>query len=785
MQQVDNQDQSFDAALRLGLRASARPQGIVHRLFLIAWPALRRIVRLRWPGHAHCGTSFKEKYISDWWRDQLERGIRRVIGSGGGGASAIGISVLSSSIPLLGICLSINSAAWRVLALFVSAALMCYAVLVVISYSAYVSLRAQPPEYYAKTMLAGRAESDAICIVAYEVLIVCRRFKAATKALAELHKSIFLPSGELENDSKTARVTKELVRPLADKINDNAERLSSLLARLKREIVEQEADLRRVQCLKVYLADQLGVSRRRICDHILQYSPTIHGVLTNKYFSNWNTVVQALKEHPHDPAFIDRLNSLVLQNERIQAKCDSRIDEQFELLANADLLGYVHRFASDRSSSGSAIAYAWSLSVVARQGEGFLGVESAKDARTLDARVLSERIGDRMRFLFRKQRAYPGLELHSICTSMLRLSREAPTKGKADRRNRKSCDELELDGLRSVASGEISNWLMQSSPTLRNRLAALANLGLSCERYISLCRSELVSRFAEKMEVLAAMSPAASTRRCVFVTQGYSKTVREAIRRGLSQLHQGAQPSVYVIRTSADDSDAQRMLFDLAEHRGEAEEQGLAYSVGSGHGDSLVGLLEPGDNVILVVGAECFDKSGRVLHPRVAGDAIESVRRSLMDHGIKCTLVVVAESYKRRTARFIDDSSYFRYHMDQLEVRSAGWADMIISDDEIYEPARTVRPPARAVDPQGTPPRRSKSASKKKSGRATPTQDAQTGKRPPFDSAAPLFRRTGRRNGGRSFAPPPASDSAATKPARVRGTKPGREIEGGAETSGA
>ena len=86
------------------------------------------------------------------------------------------------------------------------------------------------------------------------------------------------------------------------------------------------------------------------------------------------------------------------------------------------------------------------------------------------------------------------------------------------------------------------------------------------------------------------------------VTHGYSKTVRNALKRGLAR--SGECDSVFVMFAEGDDyRDAQRMVYELCE----GEEGAGILAVSRGDESILPGLLKQHDDVIVTLGAEVFE----------------------------------------------------------------------------------------------------------------------------------------------------------------------------------
>ena len=85
-------------------------------------------------------------------------------------------------------------------------------------------------------------------------------------------------------------------------------------------------------------------------------------------------------------------------------------------------------------------------------------------------------------------------------------------------------------------------------------------------------------------------------------------------------------------------------------------------------------LVDKDLKVMVVLGAECFDKKGRVLHPSGLKDE-EWIRQGLGDDEA-FSVVVVAEGYKFHED-LLASPHLFRHHLDRLQLYAPELIDVL------------------------------------------------------------------------------------------------------------
>ena len=188
--------------------------------------------------------------------------------------------------------------------------LTLYVLGVAICYSAYVALRAQSAEQYARTSLAGRNASESLEVLAYESRAACLDFCVEVADLDKFLREEVLTRGQLRPSFE-----KQILASLS-----RQDGLLEQLDSLRSHNIKQERGLARLLRMKELAADRLGIPRRRLCDHVLQYSPQMHQELAQKFLVNWDVIVVAVTQtngQALSPLTRNRIRSLARQNRRL------------------------------------------------------------------------------------------------------------------------------------------------------------------------------------------------------------------------------------------------------------------------------------------------------------------------------------------------------------------------------------------------------------------------------------------------------------------------------------
>ncbi len=597
-----------------------------------------------------------------FWRTTLYRSIRRAVSMGDGASGTWFLGVTSIYI---GVLFAVHPTGWW-LALAIAGGVL--GGILTIAAAGYTALRVQTPARFAETLLDGRSTPEAIRVTAFFVRELCLASRANLRTLHDrLQRE--LPEFENVDSTNTAKV-----EALLDGIAEKRAMLDEAISAYTRALLLQTQYVERVQALKRALATRLGLPRRRVCDHLLQFSPALFTSRMRKYAENWQTLAHAASRRYAnlDRPLRRRIEGLLRQNERIHAKLETRIAAQDALLddANTPLLAPICRIAAMHSSSGSILRYAWLVAAVAGAARNVTRDDAPGRRATFDRAIAM------LRFLRRKHRAYPGIELHD---SLLRICDRAIAALDRDdddvRRRKWEVARATLDG-----SGE-------HDP--QEAVGCLSELGLMVEGYVAKCRGEIVARVVDLMRAGHDERPFG-----LVVTTGYSKTVRQAIRESIGVARdtgggEGRDARVFVLTSDdpreEEEIDTRQMVFELAEpHAGRP----VPLAVGTGPSHVLASLLRTGEHVLFLIGAECWsDTPGlRVVHPRIGHGSLDAVVSEVRARASGCRVVAVAENYKHRED-LLADATVFRHHLDRLVVHEV---DAIVTEDEVHATRRLL-----------------------------------------------------------------------------------------------
>ncbi|MBI5850510.1 MAG: hypothetical protein HZB39_05650 [Planctomycetes bacterium] len=659
---VDRRDDTFATALANDLPVEPDPVEArfwsFYSLFLLVWWPLALLMRIK-PLLATRRVDARHRVF---WRTTLYRAIRRAVSMGDGASGTWFLGVTSIYI---GVLFAVHPGDWW-LALAIAGGVL--GGIFTIAAAGYTALRVQTPARFAETLLDGRSMPEAIRVTAFLVRELCLASLANLRALHDrLQRE--LPEFEDVDSRNTAKV-----EALLDGIAEKRAMLDVALSAYTRSLLLQTIQVERVQALKRALASRLGLPRRRVCDHLLQFSPALFASRMRKYAENWQTLAHAASRRYAnlDRPLRRRIEGLLRQNERIHAKLETRVAAQDELLdeTNTPLLAPICRIAAMHSSSGSILRYAWLVAAVAGAARNVMKNDAASRRATFERAIAT------LRFLRRKHRAYPGIELHDSLLRICDRAIGAPDRDDDDVRRRK----WEVARLALAGSDE-------HEP--QETVGCLSELGLLVEGYVAKCRGEIVARVVDVMRAGHDERPFG-----LVVTTGYSKTVRQAIRESIGVVRDsevGGERETRVFVLTSDDPreeeeiDTRQMVFELAEpHAGRP----VPLAVGTGPSHVLASLLRPGEHVLFLIGAECWsDTLGlRVVHPRIGHGSLDSVVREVRARASGCRVVALAENYKHRED-LLAEATVFRHHLDRLVVHEV---DAIVTEDEVLATRRLL-----------------------------------------------------------------------------------------------
>lgn len=550
------------------------------------------------------------------------------------------------------------------------------------------------PEDYAQILISGRPAVEVFGVIARDISKVCRRLE---KVLNRAPKPI------------STEATKKDAVP-------------AFVRRLERTGKRQHLRLKRLEQMKRRAAVELDIPTRRVCDHIFQYSPSIHENRLENCIRKWKQILA----HPRDNLGID----IGAHRDPYLDNTAKRVEFQKQLLIHRDLHYHIQTFASSHSTSGSLQIYAEALSHVARRylrdRNGYFPLSSA------GGNALRYDLADRLLFLFRKQKSHPGFDLHSLILRFLggeTKASETPSdsvenqgnggKGRSTQKGSRSDGEAEstIDAQRlseflthvrdhssrrriglagdQVQSSSIrkraetffegTEWVKDEP--LKTLLEQLIVLPVALNHKSRAMKRTIRKRFWDLYEEWVRRTPASTNATSYIVTHGYSRTVRSILTPS------GDEPDseqddfkLFFMLPGADQNghrfhslDTRILEYELKEDSRFRRERLMA----AGPWEILGKLLKKGDRVLILLGAECFDRQGRVVHARGVADQLPGFLRSLEDKKIPAVVVVVAESYKTQGDNYTlaQDANFFGQHFDQVDLYPAKHIHLIVTDD--------------------------------------------------------------------------------------------------------
>lgn len=575
-----------------------------------------------------------------WWSFYLFWSLRQVIGRSRGEIVAVGHAFLALTFTGLtayaGYFPDLSSTA-RLGAPIGFVLIVGWLYVLAIFYMAYAALRAATPEEYALAAMANKSESDVLRVLAYEMLVACWEFRnnaSAAQAAIEARRGLpptghAFPAGFLQN--LEARYTEK-----AKSTNDALPRLRALVD---------------------FGAEMLHVSPHRLCDHVLKYRPETHHYLSEKYSGHLRGVARDLQRSDYASAA-----------HRIERCCEIRDDfdrraHHLDLLFRcAYLHPFIHRISSRHSTSGALKEYARALDAFATDA-----LDRLRTGKSL-ATAAHAQLSEILRLLHRTQQAYPGFDIHQLC---LRLCQLAALTGTAS--------EVLAAQVLSEMHHKPKTFQFGHIPgsSVLDEIQALKGVINTVERLVDEGRSDIRKKFLIHWTRWLAGARPGCTQLIIF-THGYSKTVRHALEGILTAqtIHPGLRVMV-MSSSDQDPEDARRMVYELRSRVIDDRRQ----LISDGDEDVVLDLLDKqSSDLLVVVGAECFDGNKRVIHPRGARDKLEKLHA----HPKHPEVWVVAETYKHHRGNLLDALPFFRYHL---------------GDQDIYPPALITQ-----VIPSDTPP---------------------------------------------------------------------------------
>lgn len=526
----------------------------------------------------------------------------------------------------------------------------------------YNSLRHLPPEEYARTVMDGYPVTRSLQLVSHAIWKLCRRFvkNQSTVCLEKFADQLLQAISKQETDP--------ILSLQKHRIGKHVQRLAGMLLR-------QDASIQRVIALKKFSAKQLHLPEQQVCDYLYQFSPTLFRNRVAKYISNWEEILNMDAYHSADciPVLRNRLKAILLQNKSILQKTTKRMQYQTQLFTYTDLHSHIQGFVSDASISGAVRQYAQAISCVAHQALSELRPGQTENRRQLTAML--QEVWNRLQFLYYKQRAREGFDLHYTC---YRICKTAAAGGHSVPHRRENQIAL-LEGL--MTNPDHNPFNPDPLPALRE-LQDLSHLFETVTIVVEQCRDNLIETFRGFYDTwLDGMPQYEPGPARLIITHDYSKTVREVLKRVVlplggkqSVIPEVACPKIFIVKSRQEEaSPAKLMMYELKEG-GFRQELKNTFSG--------VDKLMSGAKIMILIGAECFDRDRWVFHPGGIGEYIQGLRKLTEQQDADLLVVVVAESYKCHD-RLVELPEFYQDRFDRLSLYEPGMIDVIVTNSDI------------------------------------------------------------------------------------------------------
>jgi len=498
------------------------------------------------------------------------------------------------------------------------------------------------PGDYARIMIGGRPASETLQVISREIEKACKTFLGA-----EEHLTKSAPE-------------------------------SRAFDKLKMRFAKQHRALLNISALLELASQELDIPLSRLRDFVFEYDPAMHRKYFQKAIQN-SELRSELKEKPL------RRDELLGENKWILGSVKKIIRTQEEILAYTAIHPRVLQVAATRSTSDATGRYANAVSYVAKQV-----CEVIPSRRRWGKRRKEKFIDglDALRFLVRKQRAHPGFDLHQSCITAWQEAKQAAVAPITTQEEMEKTLYSLKEKLNQRKKVEDDDWEKE-----RRRMEGLCELSEVIDDGFVRWRNLLVERFRSLYVGWSGKKTDDPTcqenQKTLLVTHGFSATVREVFNRGLpteKELknilpHHGI-PNIFVVNSGEKgDFDSRFMERELLANKGQdqaganvPQDRGFD-NITAGHEDTLASLLDKNTRVMLVLGAECFDRKGRVIHPWGLKD--HGFRRKLRG-AAELRVVVVAEGYKFHEDLLSISQSY-RYHLDRIQLYEPKFVDAFVT----------------------------------------------------------------------------------------------------------
>jgi hypothetical protein len=608
-------------------------------------------------------------YFIQWARLRCGQ-ICRVLITGNHGAVGSVFSILSVIVALVLFFLSRNNDLLLARAVVAVSGFLVLSTLVL----GYWALRVMPPHDYAQVSIGGRPASMTLQLISLDIRRACKDFlrhmkRFPPKEVSDLFDAVLNPDLEVKYRRALNQLEKSCARDLGSLL-----KISALL-----ELASQ----------------QLDIPLLRLRNLFFEYDPVIHRTRVQKFIQNLELAITGndLNESHRSWLKIETLQIIARPREIIKI--------QEDIFKYTNLHSFLLRMAAVRSTAEATKEYARAVSFIARS--------ISQDALPFgpDDRLRLIQCISALKFLARKQRTHSGFDLNQSCLAVTRerqamLARKDLQGASSEQADLISLNERipVLDHLgKTIDREDVGLFAMKPEDEKttwndcengRKNIVSLRDLWKDTVRQIDEDRDQLVASFHLMYQGWCKVANASHT---VLVTHGFSTTVREILKRlpiDISKPRdQQDLPDIFVVQSGeGNELDSRLMLSALLEIQ---KDKRPFRRIAAGDKEALSGFRNTDTKIMVVLGAECFDKKGRVVHPWGLKDV--DILKRLRASGEAC-VVVVAEGYKFHED-LLSISQFYRYHLDRIQLYEPNLIDVIVTtqvESATYDRRSTMSP---------------------------------------------------------------------------------------------
>lgn len=555
------------------------------------------------------------------------------------------------------------------------------------------------PMNYSKVVASGRPQEEVLYFLAKKTMEVHKLFNKAIDPIEDLLKRLI--------KNKPSNYEEDL-DDIAIELNNiwNSEKSKNttrrVIVQIEKFLRKHHKDIQRIECLKVEAAYELGIPKERLCNHILQFTPSLFKNRIIKVGQNLEELSRLLDSNLTNQKMVKvqhvlrRIFGMLKQIEKIKKISDQRIKRQNALMKHLDLHSYIRQIASSKSSSGALFIYTDALSYLAKHSSSIL---TKWDGDINDKKF--KEVEERFMMIFRKQKAYPGYDPHNLLLRLFRHALENSTISshrqkieglllvlnqfknffKDDKTNTRCflIPQEIIENLKGVSNGNSKLLNTEIRKSINSKLENLKSLSLFTSNYLTESKENLVKVF--KKSILPNHFNNKNGFRFI-VTHGYSKTTRQIIKGGLVKAEKKQNYIFILEEENSDKSESRLMKFELQRETEFYSQNFNNISIGSI--DVLLKLVDfEKDRILFLFGAESFDPNGRVILAKGIGESFIKLKRKVVNKAkvLKILTVVSVEDYKKQE-QSITDSEPFDDHFDSIEILEAEDVDLIITDKD-------------------------------------------------------------------------------------------------------